>query len=113
MRYRIASMMPQARLHPSAPISIARTSSRPASATLSDPVKLRTMISPNSTSATRSTGSSTPLESACVPPDIDAVNMLQAPFRLADASLRPRRQQIQGHSEHREHHQQEHPEEPR
>ena len=57
MRYRIASMMPQARLQPSAPISIARTSSRPASAMLREPVKVSTMISPNSTSDTRSIGS--------------------------------------------------------
>ena len=50
-------MIPHAMLHPSAPISIARTSSRPASATLSDPVKVSTMIRPNSISDSRSTGS--------------------------------------------------------
>src|SRR5580765_748119 len=55
-------MIPQARLQPSAPMSIARTFSRPASATLSDPVNVRTMISPKSTSETRSIGSSTRLE---------------------------------------------------
>src|SRR6185436_1096529 len=57
MRNSTASMIPQARLHPSAPISIARTSSRPASATLSEPVKVRTMIRPKRTSETRSIGS--------------------------------------------------------
>ena len=62
IRYSIASMMPQARLHPSAPTSITRTSSRPAWATLSEPVKVSTMISPNSTSDARSIGSSTCLE---------------------------------------------------
>ena len=56
------SMMPHARLQPSAPTSIVRTSSRPASATLSEPVKVSTMIRPNSTSDTRSIGSSTRLE---------------------------------------------------
>ena len=50
IRYNIASMMPQATLHPSAPISISRTSSRPASATLREPVNVRTMISPKRTS---------------------------------------------------------------
>ena len=49
--------MPQARLQPSAPISIVRTSSRPASATLSEPVKVSTMIGPKNTSETRSIGS--------------------------------------------------------
>ena len=57
IRYRTPSMMPQARLQPSAPMSIVRTSSRPASATLSEPVKVRTMIRPKSTSETRSIGS--------------------------------------------------------
>src|SRR5580765_3110393 len=54
-------MRPHARLHPSAPMSIVRTSSRPASATLSEPVKVRTMIRPKRTSETRSIGSSTRL----------------------------------------------------
>ena len=54
IRYRTPSMIPQARLHPSAPMSIVRISSRPASAMLSEPVNVRTMISPNSTSETRS-----------------------------------------------------------
>jgi hypothetical protein len=62
MRKSTASMIPHARLQPSAPISIARTSSRPASATLSEPVNVRTMISPNNTSDTRSIGSRTRLE---------------------------------------------------
>jgi hypothetical protein len=48
--------LPHARLHPSAPISIARTSSRPAVAMLKEPVKVSTMISPKSTSETRSIG---------------------------------------------------------
>src|ERR1041384_1997452 len=52
-------MIPQARLQPRAPTSISRTSAWPAVATLSDPVKVRTMIRPNRTSVTRSTGSST------------------------------------------------------
>jgi hypothetical protein len=52
-------MRPHATLQPSAPISIARMSSRPASATLSDPVNVSTMIRPNSTSEMRSLGSST------------------------------------------------------
>jgi hypothetical protein len=50
-------MMPQARLQPSAPMSIARRSPRPAAAMLSEPVKVSTIISPNSTSDTRSIGS--------------------------------------------------------
>ena len=61
IRYSTASMMPQARLHPSAPMSMVRTSARSASATLSEPVKVRTMINPKSTSAMRSLGSSTRL----------------------------------------------------
>ena len=55
-------MIPQAILQPSAPMSIVRTSSRPASATLSEPVKVSTMIRPKSTSEMRSFGSSTRLE---------------------------------------------------
>src|SRR5260221_3037949 len=62
MRYRTPSMMPQARLHPSAPMSIVRISSRPASATLSEPVNESTMIKPKSTSEIRSCGSRTRLE---------------------------------------------------
>ena len=57
MRYRIPSMMPQAMLHPSAPMSIAPTSSRPAFTTLSEPVNVRTMIRPKSASEMRSPGS--------------------------------------------------------
>ena len=53
------SMMPQAMLHPRAPMSIVRTSSRPASATLREPVKVSTMMRPKSASAMRSAGSST------------------------------------------------------
>src|SRR5688572_14220245 len=54
-------MMPHARLHPSAPMSMVRTSARSASATLREPVKVRTMINPKSTSAMRSAGWSTDL----------------------------------------------------
>ena len=61
IRYSTASITPQARLHPSAPMSMVRTSARSAPATLSDPVNVRTMISPKSTSAMRSLGSSTSL----------------------------------------------------
>lgn len=43
-------------LQPKAPISIVRTSPRPASATLREPVKVNTIISPNKISATRSPG---------------------------------------------------------
>src|SRR3954470_22152846 len=59
MRYKIPSITPQAMLQPSAPISMMRTSARPASATLSEPVNVRTMIRPKSTSEMRSYGSST------------------------------------------------------
>src|SRR5439155_14880423 len=62
IKYNTPSIIPQARLHPSAPISIVRTSSRPASATLSAPVNVRTMIRPKRTSETRSIGSNTRLE---------------------------------------------------
>ena len=54
-------MIPQARLHPRALTSIVCTSSRPAVATLSEPVRVRTMIRPKCTSAMRSLGSSTRL----------------------------------------------------
>src|SRR5882762_3995694 len=43
-------------------MSIVRMLSRPASATLSEPVKVRTMIRPKRTSKTRSIGSNTRLE---------------------------------------------------
>src|SRR5262245_59989608 len=52
-------MTPQAMLQPRALTSISRTSARPAVATLREPVKVRTMISPKRTSDTRSIGSST------------------------------------------------------
>src|SRR5881397_65483 len=39
--------MPHAKLQPSAPTSMVRTSSRPASATLNEQVKVRSMISAN------------------------------------------------------------------
>src|SRR5436190_4259588 len=60
--YSTPSIIPHARLQPSAPINIVRMLSRPASATLSDPVKVRTMIRPKRTSETRSIGSNTRLE---------------------------------------------------
>ena len=53
-------MMPHARLQPSAPISMARMSSRPA-VMLSEPVNVSTMIRPKSTSEMRSLGSRTRL----------------------------------------------------
>src|SRR5882724_4882659 len=62
IRYNTPSIIPHARLQPSAPMSIVRMLSRPASATLSDPVKVRTMIRPKRTSETRSIGSNTRLE---------------------------------------------------
>jgi len=46
-------------LQPMAAIGMLRTSSRPLSSTLSVPVRVSTMNRPNSTSETRSTGSST------------------------------------------------------
>lgn len=55
-------MTPQARLQPSALMSMWRISERPTSATLNEPVEVRTMIKPNNTSAMRSCGSSTRLE---------------------------------------------------
>jgi len=54
-----ASAMPQARLQPSAVNIIVRTSSRPAVATLSDPVNVKAMSRPKITSDMRSIGSST------------------------------------------------------
>src|ERR1044071_1908100 len=51
-------MTPQATLHPRAPISISRTSARPAVATESESVNVSTMMRPNKTSETRSIGSS-------------------------------------------------------
>jgi hypothetical protein len=54
----MASMMPHARLQPMAPMSIVRTSSRPEFATLSEPVKVSTMIKPKSASLIRWVGSS-------------------------------------------------------
>ncbi len=62
IRYMTPSMSPQARLQPSAPMSIVRTSSRPAPATLNEPVMVSTMINPKSTSEMRSTGSRTRIE---------------------------------------------------
>jgi hypothetical protein len=50
----MASIKPHAMLHPTAPSSIVRTSSRPASAALMDQVKESAMISPNNTSEVRS-----------------------------------------------------------
>jgi hypothetical protein len=52
-------MIPQIRLQPSAPTSISLTSAAPDSATLSDRVNVRTMISPKRISETRSIGSKT------------------------------------------------------
>ena len=69
-------MMPQARLQPRAPMSMVRTSSRPASATLSEPVKVRTMIRPKSTSEMRSFGSSTRLEDLMGSSDMGVVSLV-------------------------------------
>lgn len=57
--YITPSTKPQARLQPIAATSMSRTSSRPLSITLSVPVKLRTMKSPNRISEIRSIGSRT------------------------------------------------------
>src|ERR1700746_964691 len=54
-------MIPQARLQPRALRSTVRTSSRPALATLSEQVRVRTMTSPNRISEILSMGSSTGL----------------------------------------------------
>ena len=78
-------MIPHARLHPRAPISIARTSSRPASATLSEPVKVSTMISPNSTSDTRSIGSRTRLDSDGLSTVIEGTRLVISPAVAHDA----------------------------
>src|SRR4029077_7607703 len=50
-------MIPHARLQPNAPMSMVRTSSRPAPATLKEQVKVRTMIKANRTSVILSIGS--------------------------------------------------------
>src|SRR6266403_3963911 len=50
-------MIPHARLHPSAPMSMVRTCSRPAPATLNEQVKVRTMIKANKISVILSIGS--------------------------------------------------------
>ena len=76
MRYRTPSMIPQTILHPSAPMSIVRTSARSASATLSEPVKVSTMIRPKSTSEMRSAGSSTRLEDFVVSSGIGVVSSI-------------------------------------
>src|SRR5260370_37610892 len=54
--------MPQAKLQPIAPRSILRTSPGPARATLSELVKVTTIISPHRTSAARAKGSNMRLE---------------------------------------------------
>src|SRR4051812_31389987 len=64
-------MMPHAKLQPRAPISMTRTPSRPASATLNEPVKVRTMIKPKRTSEMRSCGSRTRLD------DLNRSNMTE------------------------------------
>ncbi len=58
-RYITASTRPHARLQPSAARIIVLTSSRPAVATLSEPVKLSAISRPKMTSDTRSTGLNT------------------------------------------------------
>ena len=59
IRNMTASMIPHARLQPSAPISIALTSSRPAAVAFRETVNVRTMINPKRTSLARANGSST------------------------------------------------------
>ena len=59
IRYMTASMIAQARLQPSMPMSTARTSARPASVAARERVKVRTMMRPNRISLARDTGSST------------------------------------------------------
>ena len=71
-------MIPHARLQPKAPMSISRTSSRPARFTLNEHVKVSTMINPNRISETRSMGSSSRLNemsmfSLCVDPVVCGV----------------------------------------
>ena len=58
MRNMAASAIPQARLQPIAPASTVRMSVALPSATLIDPVNVKTMITPNRISQVRSTGSS-------------------------------------------------------
>src|SRR6478735_3529807 len=97
------SMRPQARLQPSAPMSIMRTSSRVASATLSEPVKARTMINPKRTSDTRSIGSRTRLEDFTA---ASAMGMKRWRFSGEKISS-ARRQEVERHGENhvdREHH---------
>src|SRR6187549_499851 len=94
-------MMPQAMLHPTAPINMARMSSRPASAMLSEPVKVSTMIRPKSTSAMRSLGSRT--------------RTGRDSFDIAETgagSLGRGRQEVERHREDHVYHQQEDPDEP-
>src|SRR5262245_39704504 len=55
-------MMPQAMVQPSAQINKRRARARPATATLSGPVKVHAMISPNAPLETGSLGSSTRCE---------------------------------------------------
>src|SRR5271169_1995049 len=59
IRYIPASIIPQARLQPSAANSIVRISKRSAVATPTAPVMVRAIIKPNRISESRSTGSST------------------------------------------------------
>jgi hypothetical protein len=61
MRYMMASIMPHARLQLRDPTSISRTSASPALLTLIALVNVSTIITPTSTSSTRSMGSSTRL----------------------------------------------------
>src|SRR3954470_8082514 len=101
-------MMPHARLQPIAPMSIVRTSSRSASATLSEPVKVRTMIRPNSTSETRSIGSRIRLDDL---PASSGIRVAQA--NRAAESRRRRREQVKRYRENRVDHQEQNPQEPR
>src|SRR6187402_725491 len=103
-------MMPQAMLQPRAPISMRRTSARPDSATLSEPVKVSTMMSPKSISEMRSYGSRNRLVGSAAAvmgvQDWTAGNGFRA---VSDA----RRQQVERHREDRIDREQQHTDEPR
>ena len=61
IRNMTASTRPQARLHPITPMSIERSSSRPAVAALNVPVNVSAMMTPNRISETRAIGSQHPI----------------------------------------------------
>ena len=73
-----ASTIPQAALHPSAPINMDRTSACPALAMLKDPVMVRIRIKPYVTSDNRSRGSRTCLSRPGRTSDIEIGSTLSA-----------------------------------